>query len=441
LLTAFQLLVMRRASIVLGEDYGAFAWLYAVASLALAFTLIGLHATLMRYLAIYTKQRAQRAALRVLLRCAALRTVLVAIVASGLWCYLRSRGGAMSLSVTTSVCAFFAMQGLMLLGHAALQGLGRYNALAAASLCLFLGLLTPATDLASLFQTLWIGYGCSMVFIAGVLAVHFREARRDTATIPGEVDLPRVAAFSFVLSIAGVCVLASDTSPVLLTQSYYAPAVYSGLALAFNLALYPARINAFSEAFAVPRFSAALADGTGPAAERFVAWSRLLHLGSLLVMLPVVVLIGPAIRVFFAPELAPAIFLASLLMLANLARMLVPLHMSVLVAAGRPGRFAACAVVKLAVDLILIFLLRDQPAEILVVGLLASWVAFINLLHVQSRRTLRMNFGLDWMSTVFVGIAVVVVWTGYHPLLFAAVWLLLITWVISRTRSLLALAN
>ena len=39
LLTAFQLLVMRRASIVLGEDYGAFAWLYAVASLALAFTL------------------------------------------------------------------------------------------------------------------------------------------------------------------------------------------------------------------------------------------------------------------------------------------------------------------------------------------------------------------------------------------------------------------
>ena len=49
-IAGFQLLVIWRASVILGENYGAFAYLYATASVALAFTLIGLHGTLMRYL-------------------------------------------------------------------------------------------------------------------------------------------------------------------------------------------------------------------------------------------------------------------------------------------------------------------------------------------------------------------------------------------------------
>jgi len=162
-LACFQLLVLRRASMLLGQDYGLFAHLNAVAFIGLALTLLGLHETVMRYLAICSARDARATALRILLHAARLRGGLIVVTGIGLWLYLSSNPTQWNQIIIGHVCLYFALLGLLLLQHAALQGLGLYPWMAIGSASLFFGLIVQATDLASLFRMLSVGYGCSLV--------------------------------------------------------------------------------------------------------------------------------------------------------------------------------------------------------------------------------------------------------------------------------------
>ena len=437
-LTLFQLLVMRRASLILGKDYGDFAHLYASASIALAFTLLGLHGTLMRYLAIYAAKDSRRAAWRVVASCAKLRSSLLLLAATGLWLYLTYGTTSVVPSVVFHVCLFFILQGGLLLQHAALQGLGLYRQLAVGSFCLLLGMVAPADDLATVFRTLSVGYGCSFAINGIFLYFYFAQRPENEPPTEIQVDGLRLTKFSLLLSLAGLCIVAADNSAIILLKDSYPPAVYSYLALALNLSLYPSRINALGEAVILPQISATL-HSQGPAQTHFLfsAWVKVFRLAGPLVMLPLALMIGPFIRVFFAEELSPSIFLASILILGNIARIMIPASLSVVIAKGRPGMLALSNAIKLAIDLSVIFLLASQPPVVLVSALVVSWVVYVNLLYVMAQRELSIPAKWDWPTLLTVSGTVLSVLAGYHMILFPVIWVGLVLYFAIRAKALL----
>jgi len=213
-LACFQLLVLRRASILLGQDYGLFAHLYAVTSIGMALTLLGLHGTVMRYLAICSARDARATALRILLHAARLRGALIVVIGIGLWFYLSSNPAQWNQVTIGHVCLFFALQGFLLLQHSALQGLGLYPWMAIGSACLFFGMTVGATDLASLFRMLSVGYGCSLVVNGVVLIFYFLKRSAQDPNLGEKVDGSHLNKFSLTLSVTGLCIMIADNSPM-----------------------------------------------------------------------------------------------------------------------------------------------------------------------------------------------------------------------------------
>jgi len=422
-IACFQLLVLRRASILLGQDYGLFAHLYAVTSIGLSLTLLGLHGTVMRYLAICSARDARATALRILLHAARLRGALIVVIGIGLWFYLSSNPAQWNQITIGHVCIFFALQGFLLLQHAALQGLGLYPWMAIGSACLFFGMTVGATDLASLFRMLSVGYGSSLVVNGVVLIFYFLKRSAHDPILGEKVDGSHLNKFSLTLSVAGLCIMIADNSPIVLLKEFSSPEVFSVLALAFNLALYPSRVNALSEPLILPEVSEAWhVGGNHQARERFSSWVSILHLMGPLLMIPIVLGIGPFIRYFFAPELEGAVFFAMILILANVARVTSPILVSVLVGGGRPGLSALSSAIKMVIDVGLILLLRGNSPEILVVALTCSWVVYINLLTIFARQQLLLPWKLDWFVTLFVLLSVAILFTPIAHLVFASVW-------------------
>jgi len=437
-IACFQLLVLRRASILLGQDYGLFAHLYAVASIGLSLTLLGLHGTVMRFLAICSAKDARATALRILLHAARLRGALIVVIGIGLWFYLSSNSAQWNQITIGYVCLFFALQGFLFLQHAALQGLGLYPWMAIGSACLFFGMTVGATDLASLFRMLSVGYGSSLVVNGVVLICYFLRRSAHDPDLGEKVDGSHLNKFSLTLSVAGLCTIIADNSPIVLLKEFSSPEVFSILALAFNLALYPARVNALSEPLILPEVSEAWhVGGNNQARQSFSSWVSILHLMGPLFMIPIVLGIGPFIRYFFAPELEGAMFFAMILILANVARVTSPISMSVLVGGGRPGLLALCNAIKMVIDIGLILSLRGNSPEILVVALTVSWVVYINLLTIFARQQLSLPWKLDWFVTLFVPASVVTLFTGFAVPLLTAVWFVVLGVAAVRGKELL----
>ena len=434
----FQLLVLRRASILLGQDYGLFAHLNAVASIGLALTLLGLHGTVMRYLAICSARDARATALRILLHAARLRGALIVVIGIGLWFYLSSNPAQWNQITIGHVCLYFALLGLLLLQHAALQGLGLYPWMAIGSACLFFGLIVRATDLASLFWMLSVGYGCSLGVNGVVLIVYFLKRSAHDPNLGEKVDGSHLNKFSLTLSVAGLCIMIADNSPIVLLREFSSPEMFSVLALAFNLALYPSRVNALSEPLILPEVSEAWhVGGNDQARQSFSSWVSILHLMGPLLTLPIVLGIGPFIRYFFAPELEGAMFFAMILILATVPRVISPILMSVLVGRGRPGPLALCSAIKMVIDIGFILSLRGNSPEILVVALTCSWVVFINLLTIFACQQLLLPWKLDWFVTLIVPATVATLFTGFAVPMLTAVWFVVLGAAVVRGKKLL----
>ena len=409
-ITVLQLLVLGRASDLLGVQLGDFVYLYAIENVALTLTLLGLHATAMRFLSIASSRGHTQACVGILVRCFALRAVLVSVVAVGLYGYL-TLYMEVAYRTAAAVCVMLVLHGLLLLQHACLQGLGRYGRLAMSSTFLPLGALLPATDLASFFWMFVLAFGMSLGVNALSLSTGWSGHRSASNSTTGFGNL---LSFSGILSVGGILVIASENTGILLLKGAYEPVAYSVVVLALQLAIYPGRINALSEALILPQFSAAFhGRPSGRATALFQGWLRLLHVSGLILVPLLILLIDPLFKLFFSEHLQNAIPLLSLLLVGLLARLIFPAALAVLIGAGRPGLTVLLHSGKLVVDLTVVVLLAGQgDLRWLMVALVGSYLLYGQCAYLLARRELALPLRPDWVvlvSTVFLGI---VVWSS-----------------------------
>jgi len=438
-IAGFQIFVMRRASIVLGNDYGLFAHLYALAAIGLGLTLMGVESALMKFLAICAAKNARREALSFLLRAVFLRASLILIVSLGLGTYLFYSSEQWGLKVILSVCLFFSLQGLLLLQHAALQGLGKYPWLATSSCFLFFGILVPAKDLSSIFWMLSAGYACSFITNSIILTGYFIKKGDSDTGLMKQATWSHLARVSLILSIAGLCMTVGDNSAIILLKAKMSPEMFSVLALAFSLALYPARMNALSLSFILPKVSEVVHLGDlKQVRDHFHQWVlNFRYIGPLL-LLPLLLGAGPFIRSFFAPELKTAVFYAMVLVLANIARITTPISMSILVARGRPGLFTLCNAVKAVTDIVLILFLREKTPAFLVIALTASWIFYANLIYICGRLELSLTPRPEWFITLFIPVMIGCLFTPFSLQILFATWIVFVYLAIKNRRGLMA---
>ena len=169
-----------------------------------------------------------------------------------------------------------------------------------------------------------------------------------------------------------------------------------------------------------------------------VAVSPVLAQDGPLILLPLVLLIDPFLRAVFVPELAAAGFYASILIIGNAARMMLPASMSVIVGGGRPGLMAWAGALKLAIDLAIIFSLQAYSPKLLVTGLVVSWVLYINLLYMLARRQLAIRIEPDWLTVLIAGVGICIVWAQLQPVVFIPAWILIGAYAVRRARRMIA---
>jgi O-antigen/teichoic acid export membrane protein len=378
------------------------------------------------------------------LRCAAVRLGLLALTGIGLAVFLRVTAPDVPAAVIVQAVLFVVVQGMALLGQAALQGLQWYTVLAVSSLSTLAALpLVPGRDLAGLLAMLWVGYLASCLVMTGFLVARLGwgpAAVPDGGIPEGEHDVGELVRFSLVASAAALFMQLADNAPLLLLRDAYAPAVYGALGLAFNLAVYPSRVNALTDAFLLPRLSTALHhERPARAAGIFLGSVEAVQLAGPLLLVPVILAIGPVVRWFFAPELQAAVLPAAILVAANLPRMLMPVSKAVLFAHGHPGRFVTVTAMKLVADVVTVMLLAGRRPEVLAAAMVASWVVYSNVLDVGARAELGLGPEIDWPTLASVTVVVGALVVGAERWLLVPLWLAALVLTLRRGRRLAAM--
>ncbi|MDY6822558.1 MAG: hypothetical protein SWH68_01985 [Thermodesulfobacteriota bacterium] len=403
-LLLFQFIAMRRASFFPGQ-FSDFAYCYASINLALAFTLVGLHGALMRYLAIYAAQQDRNRCMTLIFQGLTIKMVLLLLAAIGLWLYLRLFGGGIDIQTIFWACFLLVAQGIFLLFQAIFRGLQRYEMVFIGALFLFVAYVVETDSLSELFCMITMGYLLSAC-VYGLALVIWNRKMSTGSSLPSfspsnVVSWRELIRFSLLLSIGALFVLAFDNCPIILLKDVYSESTYQLLSFTFLLTLYPARLNAMGEALILPKMSTTLhSQGIIQAGEFFAKWEKRLHLISFMVVLPLVILIKPFIGYFFSQELSKASFFASILLLGQFSRLILPVMTSVFVAAGKPYLSTFSTGLKLAVDLIIIFLLRHHSPEVLIVALLFSWLLFGQLNYWLACKVLSKPRRPDWVPII-----------------------------------------
>ncbi len=408
-LTGFQLWVIRRATLLLGESYGDFAHPFAIASFASAFTLIGLQQTVLRYTGFHAAQGQWGAVKRILLQGVAMRGGLLLAVSLGLFFHL-SATNPTSRQTAAMVCLYLIAQGLFLLLAAALQGMDRFRELAGSSTLMLLATALPAKSLTGIFSMLALGYGTAAASLAAIATwTLWRRGNENQPQEAVEGVAPPVfrhlLRFSTLLSLGALFTLGSDSSPILLLRDAYPAVTYGLLALAFQLSLYPPRVNALAESLILPPMSA-LAQSGG--AERqlslLAAWVKRLRLMGVLVLAPLPLLLPTVLHRVFEVDHPQATLFISLMLLANLPRFLLPATSAALIARGKPLLLSVGSGAKLALDLALLLSLRGGNPIVLILALVGSALVFGQAIFALAHRELGGRLRLDGWTILAVSL-------------------------------------
>ena len=416
----FQLLVLQRAAATLGAGFGSFAFLLAAERVALVFCVLGMHATVMRLLAMRADEPESTMRRRIITRSLALRLALLLAIAAGLVAYLAADARFTTASVWAAVALVLVMHGLMLLLAAQLQGLGRYAALAGGSLGLLPALLWPTDDLASLLGMIAIGYATACAAYGAVIVAACRA--RDNAPRNHQ---PRQSLWrpllldGIVLSAAAALVEFSDQAGVLLLEGIVETATYNAMAFGFLIVLYPARLTAVADAVLIPRFSALVQQGDATACDRaFDRAARDWRTAAGVVVGVALLGIDLVVRTWFDALPAMAAPFTAMLLVGLGGRMLLPVARARLIATGRMPVVLLAAGAKLAADVLILLSLHHAPMT-LAAALVAAWLVYEQALRCAARG----RSGIDWLliSMTIALLAVLMLSPDWTPAAGAAV--------------------